>query len=311
MLTLLVSLIAGQPTSAFVSNAKLGTPYLLGYATVVSGSKEVIDTGTQRIFTLNSVRTALSFAAKGETFVAGAGQKLVLLSCTLKNPSTVVSHLGPGDTYGIRVFDTGAVKGDYHVAGAVSASLAPLHQDLKRGESADVITILQAPARVSTLRLGFYYQQQGLKNLRRYDLTSSVPKPNSVFSTDGLVYSDTAEVKIGQSFELDSLEAKVLGFRALPGENQLAVDVQVTNRTMLPAKWGWQYATANLLTNGGESIPYYSDFFDKATGKSWSGDVPAGATVNGEYRFNPGKPISATEFVLKTTSTKRTVIVHL
>lgn len=309
MLIPLVALFAGQTVPPFVPNAKLGVPYLLGYVSRVSGSNQVLDVGSQRWVTINSVRTALFFGAKDETHVAGEGQKLVLLKCTIKNPSNTIAQLHTSDTFQTRIFDTGAVAGDYHYIGAVDSTLAYLRKDLKKGESADFTVILRGPARFSTLRIGAYYQYQGRSNIRRYDLTASVAKSTSVFSNDGLVYADTAKVKVDQPFELDALEAKVLGLRALPGENKVAVDVQVTNRTLLPAKWGWQYVSSHLTTSTGESVAYYPDFIDKATGKSWDGDIPAGASVTGEYHFSPGKPITATSCVLKTSSAKRTLTV--
>ena len=306
-----IALLVGQAAPAFVPNAKLGTPYLLGYVSVISGTKTVMDVGSERWVTLNSVRTALSFAGKHETFLAAEGKKLVLLNCTIKNPSKTIAQLSPDQTFGVRIFDAGAVKGDYHNAGAVGTSLEPLHKDLKKGESTDFTVVFYAPAKFSTLRIGLFFGHQGLNNMRKYDLTTSVAKSTSVFSTDGLTYSDTAQVSAGQIFELDALEARVLGIRALPGELQYAVDVQITNRTLLPAKWGWQYVAASLTTTTGESIAFYPDFLDQATGKSWYGEIPAGASVTGEYRFNPGKSISVKSCTLKTASTNRTVVVNL
>ncbi len=308
MLPLLL-LLATQTPNAWVPNAKLGTPYLIGYKAFVSGSKEQLDTGSERWLTLNSVRTDLVFATKNETYVAGEGQKLVILNCTIKNPSKLKVTIHRSETFYTRVFDPGAKAGDYEVLGAVHESLAPLSHEIKTGQSVDLYYILRAPATSKTLRLGFYYAQHGRSNTRRYDLTEAVKGADSIFATSPLTYVGSATAKVGQEFDYELLKVKVLGIH--PVERGVAVKVQFVNRTLTPAKWGWQYASATLQTTSGKSISFYPDLVDNATGKPWSGDLAPGATLIGEYRFYDDARIDAKSLTLQMTATKRTVVVSL
>ncbi len=308
----LLGMLALSQIAEFKPNAKLFEPYLLGSKWFVSGSKEVIDNGTERWVTLKSVQVTQFFAAKREAFMAAEGQKLFLLHATIKSPSKLPIGVSHGETFGLRIKDPGAKAEDYHYMGAVAESLDELTGSLKKNESRDVIVVLRAPAASTTLRLGLFYDSQGRNNTRWYDLTDKIEKPNSAFSSGPLTFKDTANLKLGQSADFDWVDIRVNGFRAVPGQaNQYAVDVEVTNNAFQPAKWGWQYAAAALKLESGEAVAFYPELSDPATGKAWSGDIPAGKTQKLEYRFYPGREIRPKSFSLTSAATKRVLNVVL
>lgn len=308
----LLGVLATIQTAEFKPNAQLGEPYLLGSKWFVSGSKEVIDNGMERWVTLKSVQATQFFAAKRQTFMAAEGQKLFLLHVTIKNPSKVVLNISSGDTFGIRIKDPGAKPEDYYYLGAVSASMDDLTGSLKKGDSADLIAVMRAPARSKILRMGLYYDARSRSNTRWYDLTDKVERPRSVFSDGPLTFTNAANLKIGQSGDFDWVGVKVNGIGPIPGqENQYTVDVEVTNNAYQPAKWGWQYASAALKLDSGETVAFYPELTDPATGKAWFGDIPAGKTQKLEYRFYPNREIRPKSFSLTSVATKRVLNVAL
>jgi len=308
----LLGMLGISQTADFKPNAKLGESYLLGSKWFVSGSKEVIDNGTERWVTLKSVQVTQFFAAKRETFMAAEGQKLFLLHATIKSPSKIPIGVSHGETFALRIKDPGAKPEDYHYMGAVAESLDALPGTIKKNESQDVIVVLRAPASSTTLRLGLYYDVKAKNNTRWYDLTDKVERAKSVFSSGPLTFTNFANLKIGQSGDFDWVDFKVNGFRPISGQaNQYAVDVEVTNNAYQPAKWGWQYASAALRLESGETIAFYPELTDPATGKAWSGDIPAGKTQKLEYRFYPNREIRAKSFSLTSAATKRVLNVAL
>jgi hypothetical protein len=54
---------------------------------------------------------------------------------------------------------------------------------------------------------------------------------------------------------------------------------------LLPARWGWQYVTAELLTADGSVLKAYPDIIDLATDRSWYGDIIPQASMTARFLF--------------------------
>lgn len=303
-----VALALAQPAAEFKPNAKLGEFYLLGPRATVSGSNEKLEIGLQRLVKIRSARTALAFASKHRTFVAGEGKKLILLYATVKNPEGFTAYVTSSDSIGLRVFGTGLKESDFNYEGAVAADLGQLDRKLKKGESVDFIQVYQAPSSMSTLRIAPYYRNYDRNRAAKYDLTKVMDKPTSHFAVNPLLYTDRITVPASTTFDFDALSIKFIGTKGLP-DNGMAVTVQVTNPNLLPEKWGWQYATATLSAPGLD-VAFYPDFYVTSQ-TEWRGEIAPGQSVIGEYRFYPGKQMTPTAFTLELNATKRSAVVSL
>lgn len=290
--------------NAFVADSKLGTPYLLGTEQFVSGTKEKLDIGTQRWVTVRNVRTALMFPGRSRTFLAGKGEKLMLLDLTVRNPSSVGLVLGANPT-GVAFLKTDTAIGPHDTIGCVDANGGDMVGTLKKGESADCTLVVKMPAAIDHLWFVLFYERETLRKGRRFDATKDVSF-DSAYTTNGSKYADSIQVRPGTSFDFDWMQANVLGVEKR--DDGYAVKVEYRNRTLLPVGWGWQYAKAILKGADGTSVDYYPDFMD-ASGKSLGGEVPAGKTVVGEYRFSVKGPFEPKEFSLSLSQSGRSVVV--
>jgi hypothetical protein len=88
--------------------------------------------------------------------------------------------------------------------------------------------------------------------VRRYDFEPIVTRADSTFASDGLNVSSSAKTRIEKIFDLDSFDFEVKSVREVSkigahtssaGKRLYAVEMQVTNRMLVPEQWGWQYCT--------------------------------------------------------------------
>jgi len=289
--------------------ARLGVPYLLGPTIVVSGSKEELDLGVRRWVTLRSVRTAIAYGMEGRTFVAGEGKMLVILSATIKNPAKLPISVSDSAVFGLRLYDSKLKAGDVKYLGAANGSDGRLDRKLQKGEQVDVQAVYEFPASIPNLRVGTYFDRYDRVKAPKYDLTTLVEKPKSMFAKDALTYLPLATVKAGQRFDLDDLVFKIGAVDAAEGGYK--VHVQVENKMPTPGRWGWQYARAELVSETGEITAYYPDFVVVPAFADWRNSIDPGKTVEGVYTFFPAKPDRPKTFILTMNATKRTVRIEL
>jgi len=294
----------------FQANAKLGTPYLVGAKRYIAGTKTELDVGSQTWVTLHSVKSCLRFDTKKETYYAPEGNKLFIVRMTVKNPSKVVSNFGPNGIFGFRVNSPGGKAGDYECLANVTADLGLLDAHLKQNESVEILAIFRAPMASNIFRLGVYRRDPS-EGVRWYDLTPHVESAPSPFKKEGFVFTDVGRLKLDQPAEFDWVEVKPIATKPLAEANAIAVEVQVTNRGFVPARWGWQYARATLSDGNTEPLAFYPELIDKATGKPWVSDIDPGKSVILEYRFYPKSELKAKTFTLTSAATKRSIIVDL
>lgn len=290
--------------------AKLGTFYLLGPVARVSGSKETLDLGIQRLVALDSVHTALAFSTTAQTYVAGEGKKLVMFSATIKNPARGPIDVYPSETFGLRVYESGMKAGDVKYLGAVAADTrASVSTKLKQGQSTKVICIYEFPAASPNLRVGIYFDRYNAATIPKFNLDASVAKPKSIFALDALNFSSSATAKRGEAFDFEGLTMKVLECVPLTG-GSYAVRMELTNPMLAPGRWGWQYAKAILTDSSGRATDFYPDFFVAPESSDWRNEIAPGQTVRGEYRFFPASPGSPVSMTLTMHASKRSVKVN-
>ena len=100
-------------------------------------------------------------------------------------------------------------------------------------------------------------------------------------------------------------------YAASAGKYLYAAEVQVTNRQLLPERWGWQYCTPELKDAAGRPIPWSRDMLDARSGQTFSRDVAAGETATVVYVFSAESRMTPATLTLTMLATKRQVEVAL
>ena len=318
-----IAIGAQAPPAAkpFKVTAELGVPIVIGAESFIIGSKEKIETASERELTLTSADLAISFPNRQENIVAAAGEKLLILRGSIRNPEkTTVTLINSTDLIGLRLWQAYKGTGKFKfVAHFDPAGPQYIRKELKPGESAKFISVWRIPSDFMYFRLGLmYYKPQ---KLAWYNLTSTIGKIHSAFAdVGGLGTSDTAKVAAGETFDFGALEIRagtvsepemIAGMPKPAAGHRYVVNLAVTNRQMLPSRWGWQYFTVELIGSGGTVLKAYPDIIDQATGRSWYGDLNAGASLNARFLFNSVSATAPRALRLTMLETGRTVEVAL
>lgn len=302
-----LALVLAQTNSGFP--AKLGTTYLIGPESHITGTKQKIEVGNQRLVTLKAARTALAFGAEQETILAAKGRLLVIFEATIKNPEKSPISITNADTFGIRVYDSGLKAGDVVYRGSFTPTGQTLRFKLKHNESADVVSVYEFPATLENLKVGPYYHTFIASKTPKYDLTTLVSAEKSLFARSALSYVDSASVSERQPFDLGDLKFSVIQIR--PHEGGWAVKVEVSNPYRFPSRWGWQYGKAYLVDAQDNAVANYPDFTVEDAFKDWGFEVKPGQTIRGEYKFFPTGVFKPKTFRLIPNASQRSVDVVL
>ncbi|MCW3055758.1 MAG: hypothetical protein JWN14_4928 [Chthonomonadales bacterium] len=308
---------AQTPPKPFKATAQLSVPFTLGFQEVVNGTNEKLDTGTLRTLAISSARVGATYPNTSENVTAGAGEKLLIVRGTLTNPSVVELSLSSSSFLTIRFWD-GKGKGEFKYVGIYDPQTHNLvHSNLRKGQSTAFDCVVRIPSAFDPFQIGFYYQNRA--KIAWYDFKTKLGAMSSTFSPDGFTLSDRAQAAKDRSFDFDIFRMKVLGASepssiggVAKGEQPLCVvSAEVTNTMLLPARWGWQYVTPELVMKDGSILTGSRDMIDKATDKTWSGDLPVGATMTAQFVFRPSKGQIPTAFRLTMSQSKRTIEVPL
>jgi len=289
--------------------AQLGKPYPVGPTSYIIGTKEELENKYKRTITLHSVRTAIAFGWKNETYVAREGKKLVIFHATIKNAHKTPISVASADTFGLRIFDSGAKAGDIAYVGACSATLEAPDRTLKQGESAEVFTVYEFPARSHNLKIATYFHTYDKNKDPKYDLSQSILKPTSVFARTPLDFGVVASVARSESFDLDDLKFRLL--QVEPIQDGYRVRVEVSNPFPKPGRWGWQYAQATVNDAQGRVTSHYPSFEVLPEHADWGFAVDHNRPIVGDYQFYPADKSAPVSFSLTMNSTKRSVTVRL
>ena len=195
------------------------------------------------------------------------------------------------------------------------ATLEPVSKQLKPGDSAKFVAVWRTPADLADFHFGLTYDKG--RKVAWYDLAPSLGRIRSAFATpDGTGAVDSAKAAPGETVDLGPLEIRiggvsepdtVAGVRRSGTGYRYVVNLTVTNRLLLPARWGWQYVTAELLAADGSVIKSHPDIIDLATDRSWYGDINPGASMTARFLFPSDAAKSPRAFRLTLTDTGRTV----
>jgi hypothetical protein len=297
-LCFLAALASAQTPAAprpFKATAQLGVPYVIGAESAVIGTKEKIEVSSEREVTLDSAELSLLFPNRQENVFARAGEKLLILRGSIRNHErTSNARLTSSESIGLRLWQAYKGPGKFKFVGTFDPStLEYINKQLKPGDSAKFVAVWRIPADLADFHFGLMYDRP--QKIAWYDLAPSVGRIRSTFATpDGIGATDSAKVAPGQTFDLGALEIRmggvseadtVAGVRRPETGHRYIVNLTVANRLLLPARWGWQYVTAELLAADGSVLKAYPDIIDLATDRSWYGDLNPGASVTSRFLF--------------------------
>jgi hypothetical protein len=301
----------------FVADAKLGESYLIG-RTEKTASGNFVNTMEHLLVSIESAQLALRFPARDKLIVAGENQQLLVLSGTMKNPQQQKLDVYGGSMMTIRFFDAEAGRALYGQETTVRGdSLTFLTVKLAPGESAPYVMVLRIPSNAPSLKLATL---RPYGPLRRYDLGPVVTSATSVFARTGASIASSANVAVGQPFDFDSFDMKVSSVRDVPkigsysatsGKHLFAVELQVTNRMLMPERWGWQYCTPELKDASGNAIQWNRDMLDAQSGQTFSRDLNPGESATVVYVFSSDSRVTPASLTLSMLKTKRQVQVAL
>jgi hypothetical protein len=298
VLCFLAALASAQTTSApkpFKATAKLGVPCVIGAESTVIGTREKVEVSSEREVTLDSAELSLVFPNRQENVFARAGEKLLLLRGAIRNhEKTSNAHVTRTESIGLRLWQAYKGSGKFGFVGTFNPStLEYISEQLKPGDSAKFVAVWRIPADLTDFRFGLTYRSS--QKIAWYDLAPVVGPIRSTFATpDGTSATDSAKVGASDTFELGALEIRmggvsepetVGGMRRPNGGHRYVVNLTVTNRLLLPARWGWQYVTAELLATDGSVLKAYPDIIDLATDRSWYGDLNPGTSMTARFLF--------------------------
>lgn len=290
--------------------AKLGTPYLVGTVGRTAGEKKATELGNSRLITLNSAHTAIAFATKRETIVARQGKMLVILGSTIKNPEKRTISVADSQTFGLRCYEPTFKASDVAYRRSALKNGDILSYQLKPGKTVDVWSIYEFPDQIPHLKIGIYYHTYIASQTPKFDLTNLVQKSKSVFANSSLRFNTSAEVGLNEKFDLDGLNFRVLEVRKI-SDGGFAVQIEAANDMILPERWGWQYAQAQIEDTSGRKTLNYSDFYIDSAYSDWGMNIQPRNTITGEYRFYPSNQDEPVKFSLTMNSTNRSVTVVL
>ncbi|MCC7435378.1 MAG: hypothetical protein IT363_11895 [Methanoregulaceae archaeon] len=303
MLALL--LIAAQ-TKPFVANAELGKPYRVGVQAYIIGTKTKVDMPYWRTITVKSFRTAQAFGGQGESIIAEAGQKLLLIDVNIKNPNNDKVQVTTAETLRTLIWEANLAKSFRYIR-AFLPDGGTLRHDLKTGQAVDVTMVLSAPEHTPFVHLGLSYERNSNQTARWFDVIPIAQKSKSVFSTDGFNFGPSATVAADAPFELDAFRFAIS--KPVKKGDHYAVTLIATNTMRMPASWGWQYSVTELQFAGGAKVTAYPSTYEPGTDTMWGGELTPGQTKRLEYRFYNAPAAAPTSFTMKLNATQRQVTV--
>lgn len=298
LLCFLAALASAQTPAApkpFKATAQLGVPYVIGAESIVIGSKQKLELASEREVTLDSAELSLVFPNRQENVFARAGEKLLFLRGSIRNhEKTSTARLTSTESIGLRLWQAYKGPGKFKFVGTFDPStLEYISKQLKPGDSAKFVSVWRIPADLTDFRFGLMYETP--RKVAWYDLAPAVGRIRSTFATpDGIGATDSAKVAQGETFDLGPLEIRmggvsepetVAGARRPAAGHRYVVSLTVANRFLLPARWGWQYVTAELLAADGSVLKAYPDIIDLATDRSWYGDINPGTSMTARFLF--------------------------
>lgn len=293
----------------FKATAELGKPARVGAIARVIGTNEEMDYRLLKEVTLESASLAFTFPNAVENVVANVDEKLLIMRGRLRNLSKGMTvGISASSAIGLRLWERYQGAGKFKfVQHYDPETLKHLQKDLKPGEEGSFVGVWRLPADFTDFRFGITTERATI--IPWYDLRPAMGKLSGAFaSADGIGVNPSATVRASSRFEMDGIEMVVSNVTRLAdtAKTGLVVNVQATNKMMLPVRWGWQYFTTELLS-AAEPLKAYPEIIDRASGRPWAGDLAPEAKVEAQFSFYPNGRFQATGFRLKVNETGRTI----
>jgi hypothetical protein len=307
------------PAAPYVADSRLGELYLLG-RTFSTANKSFVDESEHLLVSVETAQLALRFPTREKLVVAGENQQLLLLSGIVRNPQKVDVDVSGGSMMTVRFFGSVPPEARPLYGQEITVqpdSLTSLKVRLRPGESARYTMALRVPSDRPSLTLATL---RPFGPVRRYDLDPVVTNAASVFARSGANVTSSARAAAGETFDLDAFDMKVTSVREVPkvgayaasaGKYLYSAEVQVTNRMLLPERWGWQYCAPELKDAAGRSVQWSRDMLDAQSGQTFSRDVAAGETATVVYVFSADSRLTPAALTLTMLESKRRVEVAL
>lgn len=274
------------------TNPTLGTPQLPGDNGKLKTIYQLGEKGSELHFTLDSAAVALHYAAPDDMFIAGKGQRLLILNFTVQNPQTKEMKLGA------KSFAFTAVSPDdenYEFNGYLLHGTKKTHldQSLKPAQKVKCIVVfaIHESGPINKLMV-----QRGNAPLVRYDLTGKTDKMTSVFSTDGIdAKSNGGQIMVGHGFDMKGFgikltaivpeTGKIKGYEPYKDYTYIVLTFQFTNKLERPNQVGFQYFTPELKDSSGQVISWNRDFLAPSADETMAQAVAPGEMIHARYYF--------------------------
>jgi len=287
-------------------NGKVGTTYQLG------------DKDNELHFTLNSAKIASYFKNPQDNIFARENERLLVLTFTVQNPQKGRDMSLSWNSFeftAISPNDQNFTSSDYIYQ---ADTLTHYSADLKPAQKAQVIKVVpiynSGPVKKLMVR-------RGSGAVLRYDLSESLGKVESIFTTNGIDLANEGPGQIGAKFEVGGREievqevatrsSKVGDYEPSEDAQLITVQVKVTNLFAKPLGVAWNSFEPKLMTEDGEELDWRSDYISMGSGKTIGQDVAPGESVRGLLVFSAPKGVSPNRLKLKDTSTGRIILIPI
>ncbi|MCE9560372.1 MAG: hypothetical protein K8R88_15655 [Armatimonadetes bacterium] len=283
-------------------NGKLLTTYQLGAK------------GSELHFTLESAAFATRFPTPEDMLVAGANERLLVLTFTVQNPLNQEMKLGSSS---FQFSEVSPEDENFEFRGYLLNALTKKHMDqsLKPAQKVKCSVVIPIHAAGVVPKL---IVQRGSGKVLRYDLTGKVGKTTCIFAENGLDFKDETQA-LGLNTPADAgffefslrdmafTTEAIKGYKPSPGEKYLVVTAAFKNMMLKPAQIGFQYFTPTLAEGSGKVISWNRDLLSETSDDSLYQDIAPGYTVLGRYYFRVPENVGQLSLKLTHVPSNRTV----
>ncbi|WP_309714601.1 hypothetical protein [Armatimonas sp.] len=287
-------------------NGKLGVTYQLG------------EKDRELHFTLESAQVAPYYKTPEAAVVAGADQRLLLLTFTVQNPQKMTDM-----TVNSSAFTFTAVSPD----DKNFLASGPLYQPensksyqtaLKPAQKVRLQVVLPIYATGPVRKL---IVQRGSGAVLRYDLSEQIGKMKTSFSPDSLELLSEVKVEFGKPFDVSGLEAEVQAvtihenpvgkYKPYQDFRIFTVQLKLTNLLARPQQLNWNTLKPTLTDEDGQKLAWQTDYLSLVNKLSINQEVLPGEFVRGLLVFKALKNQKPIKLRLLEERANRTAIITI
>lgn len=282
-------------------NGKIGTSYMLGAK------------GNELVFTLEKAEFAERFLMQDRTIFATEGQRLVILTYSVQNPSSKDERMFFNQSLSFTVVSPD--DENFECDGLKANGWQGVHPDRRNS-----LNISLKPAQKVKALAAVQIHQKGPINklivqrgkgtpVLRYDLKGKVGAMSGVFADNG--GQDSFEVgvgKVGQQFELGVWDITLESVEELPGKigpweadrgKYVVVTMVFANMAMYPMPMHSTIMTYRMMDTDGAEIPYAWKMLKGSDDDQYNGTLEAGGKCKVRVLFDSSPKAKANSFTIK------------